>query len=171
MHHASGLRSDRQIAPIDSTLGVTYYTNEPQCEFTTMVAIDANNYHYQNDTLRRIDVRIGALTSQVSAQGASSCARIDALASGVSDLSAKVMAQGASIDAIYSLDESEVDNVATCPQRNWPAEFKRGESQSDWTCIILLSQHTKARCRTECISYGNANNVETTEDGTRPMTE
>ncbi|KAG1895197.1 uncharacterized protein F5891DRAFT_984404 [Suillus fuscotomentosus] len=61
-------------------------------EFTTMVAIDANSYHYQNDTLRSIEARMGTLTSEVS------------------DVTVKNLAHGASLNATYKLAQDSMDS-------------------------------------------------------------
>ncbi|KAG1831223.1 hypothetical protein EV424DRAFT_1534318 [Suillus variegatus] len=64
-------------------------TSKSLSEFTTMVAIDANNYHYQNDTLRSIEATIGTLKSEVTA---------------------KFLAHGASLDATYKLAQDSMDS-------------------------------------------------------------
>ncbi|KAG1865564.1 hypothetical protein C8R48DRAFT_772568 [Suillus tomentosus] len=61
-------------------------------KFTTMVAIDASNYQYQNNTLRSIEARIGTPTFEVS------------------DVTAKVLAHGASLDVIYRLAQDSMDS-------------------------------------------------------------
>lgn len=80
-------------------------TSKSLSEFTTMVAIDASmccvveptiwcwpckdNYHFQNDTLRSIEATIGTLKSEVTA---------------------KFLAHGASLDATYKLAQDSMDS-------------------------------------------------------------
>ncbi|KAG2336609.1 hypothetical protein BDR05DRAFT_953226 [Suillus weaverae] len=59
-------------------------------EFHTLIAIDANSYHDHNETVRRMEASMAALTSDVS------------------DITEKVLAQGATLDATYQLAQDSM---------------------------------------------------------------
>ncbi|KAG2737561.1 hypothetical protein P692DRAFT_20823692 [Suillus brevipes Sb2] len=71
-------------------------------EFTTMVAIDANSYQYQSETLKSIEARLADLTAEVSGHRTSTDARIE-------DIQAKLSANMNSLDATYTLAQEGMD--------------------------------------------------------------
>ncbi|KAG1849383.1 hypothetical protein C8R48DRAFT_778620 [Suillus tomentosus] len=83
------------IAPSPSfAFGIPHSTGQAHhhaVEFT-MVAMDANNYQSQHDTLKRMEARIGALTSDVS------------------DLTENALAQKATLNATHQLAQDSLDS-------------------------------------------------------------